>query len=91
MKYIFLSTTVDVLERNLITNTVMWDLKDDKNKKGSEPKGLHLKSVVKAINDVGISFTVWSKSDGSGKETSHYDWRSLTGNEKKQLLTSEVQ
>ena len=77
----------DVLERNLITNTVMWDLRDDKNKKGNAlPKGLHLKALVKAINDVGISFTVWDKSDGKGKKTSNYDWRSLTGKEKKLLL-----
>jgi hypothetical protein len=76
----------DVLERNLITNIVMWDLRDDKNKKGNEPKGLHLKALVKAINDVGIPFTVWYKLDGRGKKTSSYDWRSLTGKEKKQLL-----
>ena len=83
---IYLFSLKDVLERNVITNTVMWDLRDDKNKKGNAPKLLHLKALVKAINDVGISFTVWDKSDGKGKKTSNYDWRSLTGKEKKLLL-----
>ena len=78
--------SLDVLERNLIINTVRWDLRDDKNKKQNQPKGLHLKLLVETINDVGISFQVWEKSAGSGKKANGYDWRSLVGNEKKQLL-----
>lgn len=74
------------MERNIIINTVRWDLRDDKNKRGNEPKGLHLKALVKAINDVGIPFTVWEKLNGTGKKTSGYDWRSMVGKEKKQLL-----
>ena len=74
------------MERNIIINTVRWDLRDDKNKRGNEPKGLHLKALVKAINDVGIPFTVWEKLNGTGKKTSAYDWRSMVGREKKQLL-----
>ena len=67
-------------------SVVRWDLREDKNKKSNEPKGLHLKVLVKAINDVGIPFTVWQKVDGTGKKTSGYDWRSMVGKEKKQLL-----
>ena len=51
-------------------------------------KGLHLKALVKAINDCGIPFTVWEKLDNNGKKTSRYDWRSLVGQEKKKLLLS---
>ncbi len=63
-----------------------WDLADDKNKRSNETKGIHLKALVKAINECGIPFTVWQKLDGSGKKTSGHDWRSLVGQEKKQLL-----
>ena len=61
-------------------------MRDDKNKKQNQPKGLHLKLLVKAINDVGISFQIWEKSAESGKKANGYDWRRLVGNEKKQLL-----
>ena len=44
--------------------------------------GLHLKALVKAINDIGITFTVWQKVDGIGKKTSGYDWRNMVGKEK---------
>ena len=57
---------LDVLEKNLITNTVRLDLSDDKNKRSNEPKGLHLKALVKAINDCGIPFKVWEKLDKFG-------------------------
>ena len=78
--------SLDVLERNLIINTVRWDLRDEKSNKQNQPKGLHLKLLVDAINDVGISFQVWEKSAGSGKKANGYDWRSLVRNEKKQQL-----
>lgn len=60
--------SLDVLERNLIINTVRWDLRDDKNKKQNQPKGLHLKLLVEAINDVGISFQVWEKLEAEKKQ-----------------------
>lgn len=63
-----------------------WDLTEDKNKRSNQPKGIHLTALVKAINECGISFAVWPKLDGSGKKTSGYDWRSIVGQEKKQLL-----
>ena len=78
---------IDVLEKNLIINTVRWDIQSDKDKRANEPMGLHLKALVKAINDIGIPFTVWDKVDGTGKKTSGHDWRSLVGREKKLLLT----
>ena len=84
--YLYFPYHLDVLERNLILNTIKWDLQDDKNKKPKEPKGKHLNDLVKAINECGIPFTVWSKLDGNGKKTNNYDWRSLVGKEKKHLL-----
>jgi hypothetical protein len=65
---------------------VRWDLSDDKDKRGKDPKGLHLTTLVKAINECGIPFKVWEKLDNNGKKTSRYDWRSLVGQEKKKLL-----
>lgn len=84
--FLYNGTDEDVLRRNLITNTVRWDLTDDKNKRSNEPKGLHLNVLVKAINECGIPFTVWGKLDNSGRKNSRYDWRSLVGLEKKELL-----
>ena len=78
----------DVLEKNVIINTIRWDLSDDKNKKGNQPKGLHLAALVKAINECGIPFNVWEKLDNNGKKTNRFDWRSLVGQEKKKLLKS---
>lgn len=81
-----LTYCVDVLERNLIVNTIQWDLRDDKNTRASEPKGLHLEALVKVINECGIPFAVWEKPNNNGKKTSTHEWRSLVGLEKKQLL-----
>ncbi len=75
-----------MLERNLIINTIRWDLHDDKNKQTKKPKGEHLKALVKVINECGVPFTVWSKLDGNGKKTNNYDWRSLVGKKKQHLL-----
>ncbi len=77
-----------MLERNLINNTIRWDLSDDKNKRANEPKGFHLKALVDAINYCGIPFTVWEKPCNNGKKTSQYDWSSLVDQEKKKLLLS---
>ncbi|CAB4010344.1 Hypothetical predicted protein [Paramuricea clavata] len=84
--HLLLRVTGRWFEKNMITNTVQWDTRDDKNKNSSDPKWLHLKALVKAINECGISFTFWQKLDGTGKKTSAYDSRSLVGEEKKKLL-----
>ena len=84
--YCYFLYPLDVLERNLILNTIKWDLQDDKNKKPKEPKGKHLNDLAKAISECGIPFTVWSKLDGNWRKTSNYDWQSLVGKEKKHLL-----
>ena len=44
-----------------------------------------MKTTVKYINGCGVSFNTWKKQDAKGVIT--MDWTSLTGNEKKKLLS----
>ena len=70
----------DVLLRNII----MMMVKFDRN----GPSTNHLQSLVKAVRECGISFSVWEikeENAASGK-VGGYDWTSLMGRDKWRLL-----
>ncbi|CAH3107988.1 unnamed protein product, partial [Pocillopora meandrina] len=54
-----------------------------------EDKGIYLKRLISVINDLGITFLVWEKTNADGKGSGSYDWTSLMGSDKKKLLHQE--
>ena len=76
----------DRLTENVITEVMERDSKTDFLKKKGEEKGIYLKRLIRVINEVGITFSVWEKSNGDGKGSGVYDWTSLVGSDKKKLL-----
>ena len=42
--------------------------------------------MISVINDLGITFLVWEKTNADGKGSGSYDWTSLMGSDKKKLL-----
>jgi hypothetical protein len=76
----------DVLLANLIEDAMEWDDKDDFLKTRGQPKGVRLKNLTELINQCGVTFSVWEKSDGNGNGIGKVDWTSLMGDEKKKLL-----
>ena len=76
----------DRLTENVITEVMERDRKTDFLKKKGEEKGIYLKRLIRVINEVGITFSVWEKSNGDGKGSGVYDWTSLVGSDKKKLL-----
>ena len=84
---------VDVLLNNLLEDVLQWDKKDDSNKKRGEKKGVHRERLQAAgcrlqaaIRSCGVSFDIWEKTNADGKGSGTYDFTSLLGNDKKQLL-----
>ena len=45
--------------------------------------------MISVINDLGITFLVWEKTNADGKGSGSYDWTSLMGSDKKKLLHQE--
>ena len=77
---------VDVLLNNLLEDVLQWDKKDDLNKKRGEKKGVHRERLQAAVRSCGVSFDIWEKTNADGKGSGTYDFTSLLGNDKKQLL-----
>ena len=77
---------LDVLIRNLILEMVRLDIENNQRAGGSS--GSHLEKLVGTIRDCRISFSVWEKKDADRKPTGVYDWTSLTGADKKKLLST---
>jgi hypothetical protein len=76
----------DILERNVINNAIERDVKENLNRKPSERENKHLQNVVEAINNCGVSFSVWKKKNADGSDSGVHDWTSMVGNEKKKVL-----
>lgn len=49
-------------------------------------KNFYLNRLLTTINKCGISFSLWEKKDADGRPSGLYDWTSLMGKEKKDLM-----
>ena len=58
----------------------------DFNKPRGRPKEFYLTKLVKNINDLGLSFSVWNKKNADGSERDIKEFTSLLGPQKKRLL-----
>ena len=56
------------LKKYTLFNAIQWNLCKDKDKRGNEPKGLHLSALIEAINQCVVPFTAWKKSNNNGKK-----------------------
>lgn len=77
---------LDILIHNLILEMVRLDIENNQRARGSS--GSYLERLVSTIRDCRISFSVWEKKDADRKPTGVYDWTSLTGADKKKLLST---
>lgn len=75
----------DRLTDCIITEVMERDSKSDFLKKRKE-KGIYLKRLITTINSLGITFSVWEKTNADGKGSGTYDWTSVIGSGKKKLL-----
>ena len=76
----------DKLLQNVVDEILERDALDDFDKARGQPKGIHLAKLVKAINDLGIPFSVWNKKNADGSESNVKEFTSLLGSQKKKLL-----
>lgn len=58
------------------------------NRAPSARTNTHLEKVVAAINNCGVSFSVWEKRNADGKASGLHEWTSMVGNEKKKVLSN---
>ncbi|KAJ7386845.1 hypothetical protein OS493_006875 [Desmophyllum pertusum] len=47
-----------------------------------------MQKTIEAINNCGVSLSVWEKRNEDGTPSGLYDWTSMVGNEKKKVLRS---
>ena len=75
----------DILLENLIEDAMQWDDKESSTsaKKKSLEKSQHVKKLVEAINNCGVSFSTWEKRNADGKGSGTWDWTSLMGDDRK--------
>lgn len=78
---------IDKLLQNIIDEVLERDAVEDFDKPRGQPKGIYLTRLVKAINDLGISFPVWNKKNADGSESQVKEFTSLLGSQKKKLLS----
>jgi hypothetical protein len=76
----------DKLTTNLVMEMQDWDREDNLNKRPIDRTNMHMDSLIKAINSCGVSFNVWQKMDGNGRESGLLDFTSLMGSDMKLLL-----
>ena len=76
----------DKLLQNVIDEVREQDAVKDFDKPRGQPKGTYLAKLVKAINDLGISFSLWNKRNADGSESQVKEFTSLLGSQKKKLL-----
>ncbi len=69
---------VDVLLRNVIYMAMRLDRE--------QKTTTNLDDLKAAIRSCGVTFDIWLKKDGRGRNGSDYEWTSLTGKDKKKLL-----
>ena len=77
---------IDKLTKNLVMEMSDWDKEDSLNKRPVEKTNSHVNSLVKAISECGVSFNIWPKMDGNGRDSGLLDFTSLMGSDKKILL-----
>ena len=63
-----------------------WDKEDCLDKRPSWKTNGHMNSLIAAINSCGVTFNVWSKMDGNGRDSGLLNFTSLMGSDKKLLL-----
>lgn len=56
----------DRLTENIIKEVMERDSKNDDSKSRGEQKGIYLKRLISVINNLGITFSVWEKSNADG-------------------------
>ena len=79
----------DILLDNLIEDAMQWDDKESNSsakKRANIEKSEHMKRLVEAINNCGVSFSIWEKRNADGKGSGTWDWTSLMGDDRKKLL-----
>lgn len=76
----------DVLLKNVIDEATERDAVEDLLKTRGQKKGIHLEKLIKSINDLGITFSIWNKKNADGSESSIKEFTSLLGSQKKKLL-----
>ena len=78
----------DILIENLIEDAMQWDDKESSSstKKRSGEKSEHVKTFVEAINNCGVTFSIWEKRNTDGKGSGTWDWTSLMEDDRKKLL-----
>lgn len=75
-----------MLLTNLLEEVLEWDKTEDARKKRGEKKGIHRDKLQSVIRSCGVSFDIWEKSNADGKGSGSFDFTSLLGNDKEQLL-----
>jgi len=76
----------DKLLQNVIDEVLERDAVEDFQKTRGQQKGLHLSKLIKSINDLGISFSIWNRRNADGSESPIKEFTSLLGSQKKKLL-----
>ena len=78
----------DILIENLIEDAMQWDDKESSSssKKRSIEKSKHVQKLIEAINNCGVTFSIWEKRNADGKGSGTWDWTSLMGDDRKKLL-----
>ena len=76
----------DKLLQNVIDEALEREAVEDFDKPGGQPKGTYLAKLVKAINDLGISFSIWNKRNADGSESQVKEFTSLLDSQKEKLL-----
>ena len=76
----------DKLTKNLVTEAISRDKKENVNKAHRDQTTTHLNNLVKAICSCGVSFGVWEKQNVDGRGSGLFDFTSLMGTDKKLLL-----
>ena len=76
----------DKLLQNVIDEALERDAGEVFEKPRGQPKGIFLNRLVKTINGLGISFSIWNKRNADGSESQVKEFTSLLGTQKKKLL-----
>lgn len=76
----------DKLTKNLVTDAISRDKKDNLYKAPRNQTTAHLNNLVKTFCSCGVSFSVWEKQNADGKGSGLHDFTSLMGTDKKLLL-----
>lgn len=80
--------TDKLLQNKIFSDEVLEkDAIEDFNKPRGIPREVYLTKLVKKINDLGLSFSVWNKKkNADGSENDIKEFTSLLGSQKKKLL-----